>query len=623
MQLAKYFATGDSAPLTEQGYQSIATMRSDTEMNVFIRRLMESKNLVCVDDSALTGFVGWYSGDKATQTFMLLENQLHSQSWVKSIDEFLKDKEPANYAPGIFRISYSRGVPVSAGEQRESKLIANVKPGTEVHVVKIGQIIQNRLRVKIQKPAGWISLRHMELGTKFAEPIVKESSCHKFCAAHESEWAGKCKWATKDCSACAECDEVAAPVATPESFLAATQHGPISPSDTQALTATNTELGESGLTAALSEDGYQLVAERSSDDEMTLFVKRFLTSKGMRCTDEGELQGFVRWYSGSNAVQSFEQLNTEIMEMPWVEKASVQIKFSTESATATQGALGLHRITYGESVPVTAGPARQSVIVGKLVKGDQVNVVEIGDVIENRLRVRIEDPAGWMSLKQMKLGMDFAVPVTQVPTELLNKVTTKKTCQTYCSKHKVQWEHKCQWGSNDCSACSECVPVHAQILSTKEVEMAESEVAVKAEQIVAGCNWDCYLKRYPKLRNEKFEAKNGNNDYARVHFIKHGYAAGRNCKCSEAPKSQRFLKIVTDNAIAEENQAAEAEATEVAELIKGCNWACYLDRYPNLQNPKWEEEKGNIDYAKNHYIEFGRKAGKNCGCDGGEEADNM
>jgi len=265
-----------------------------------------------------------------------------------------------------------------------------------------------------------------------------------------------------------------------------------------------------------------------------------------------------------------------------------------------------------------------------------VNVVEIGDVIENRLRVRIEDPAGWMSLRQVALDVDFAVPMasmelvqdfqeTKGNAKLLSEAElksmptklAKKTCQHYCTKHKGQWEHKCSWSSNDCSACSECIPVNAQILLKKEVETSEADVAVKSfvevEQITEGCNWDCYLKRYPKLKNENWEAKNGNNDYARVHFINHGYAAGRNCKCGVS--SQKFLKIMTDNAIAEENQAAEAEAAEEAELIKDCNWACYLDRYPNLQNKQWEEEKGNIDYARNHYLEFGRKSGKNCGCD--------
>merc|ERR1719424_2446344 len=116
---------------------------------------------------------------------------------------------------------------------------------------------------------------------------------------------------------------------------------------------------------------------------MTHFANRFLAHYGMHCTDEGELQGFVQWYSGEKAVQSFEQLSTEIMEMPWVSKAPV-----ATSAVRTQGALGLHRIVFTGGVPVTAGPARQSAIVAKLMEGDHVKVMEIGDVVDNRLRVR-------------------------------------------------------------------------------------------------------------------------------------------------------------------------------------------------------------------------------------------
>ena len=50
------------------------------------------------------------------------------------------------------------------------------------------------------------------------------------------------------------------------------------------------------------------------------------------------------------------------------------------------------------------------------------------------------------------------------------------------------------------------------------------------------------------------------------------------------------------------------------ELIKGCDWNCYLDRYPKIRNEKWEQEKGNQDYARSHYLKFGRVAGKNCKC---------
>jgi len=59
---------------------------------------------------------------------------------------------------------------------------------------------------------------------------------------------------------------------------------------------------------------------------------------------------------------------------------------------------------------------------------------------------------------------------------------------------------------------------------------------------------------------------------------------------------------------------AKADA-DVESIIKGCDWKCYVERYPILRNEKWEREHGNLDYARDHYVRAGHSKGKNCRCD--------
>jgi len=63
-------------------------------------------------------------------------------------------------------------------------------------------------------------------------------------------------------------------------------------------------------------------------------------------------------------------------------------------------------------------------------------------------------------------------------------------------------------------------------------KLDEAELLVA--RIVSGCDWNCYVKNYPNLKNEKWEQENGNMDYARTHYVKYGFEHGLNCKCEVA-----------------------------------------------------------------------------------------
>jgi len=160
----------------------------------------------------------------------------------------------------------------------------------------------------------------------------------------------------------------------------------------------------------------------------------------------------------------------------------------------------------------------------------------------------------------------------------------------------------------------------------------EHDVESQVTQMTRGCNWDCYLQRYPTLRNQKWEDEKGNLDYACNHFIRFGFAAGKDCKCDANITDQGSGILLAVKAadqgndillagasIQESFETSEVddtkESAEVAEMTKGCNWDCYIERYPALKNEKWEREHGNLDYARTHFIEHGYEAGKLCQCD--------
>ena len=50
-------------------------------------------------------------------------------------------------------------------------------------------------------------------------------------------------------------------------------------------------------------------------------------------------------------------------------------------------------------------------------------------------------------------------------------------------------------------------------------------------EMCKSCNWDCYLKRYPGLKNKQWEAEHPQKglEYAKLHYVKYGRAAGRSC----------------------------------------------------------------------------------------------
>jgi hypothetical protein len=80
-----------------------------------------------------------------------------------------------------------------------------------------------------------------------------------------------------------------------------------------------------GTNAELTEEGYQLVAALTSDDEMMSFMTRVLLAEGLEVSEisEESLRNVASSFSGENEesapVQSFQQLRLSLLNQDWVQ----------------------------------------------------------------------------------------------------------------------------------------------------------------------------------------------------------------------------------------------------------------------------------------------------------------
>eukprot|EP00448_Togula_jolla_P018027 CAMPEP_0170591466 /NCGR_PEP_ID=MMETSP0224-20130122/12420_1 /TAXON_ID=285029 /ORGANISM="Togula jolla, Strain CCCM 725" /LENGTH=170 /DNA_ID=CAMNT_0010915335 /DNA_START=78 /DNA_END=590 /DNA_ORIENTATION=+ len=88
-----------------------------------------------------------------------------------------------------------------------------------------------------------------------------------------------------------------------------------------------------GMQAPLTRVGYLQVATACSDEEMKAFIYRVLLGHGrqIKAGEEDTLNGFVPFFSGTAAVQDFDQLQEELKVAEWTEPAA-QLQMFLERA---------------------------------------------------------------------------------------------------------------------------------------------------------------------------------------------------------------------------------------------------------------------------------------------------
>jgi len=79
--------SGVSAPLNETGYQKVAELKSDNEMASYVRRVLKAHKLALKEGKLgdFNGVVKYYSGTRATQSFLRLQEELKHAQWVDSL----------------------------------------------------------------------------------------------------------------------------------------------------------------------------------------------------------------------------------------------------------------------------------------------------------------------------------------------------------------------------------------------------------------------------------------------------------------------------------------------------------------------------------------------------------
>lgn len=86
-------AVARTAPLTEEGYLSIVALHSNEQMRCFVRRVLAANGLGVSQsmEGALSGFVPFYSGQKATQSLQNMQRELQNTPWVVRIPAFVAE----------------------------------------------------------------------------------------------------------------------------------------------------------------------------------------------------------------------------------------------------------------------------------------------------------------------------------------------------------------------------------------------------------------------------------------------------------------------------------------------------------------------------------------------------
>lgn len=110
--------SGMDAPLNEIGYKKVAKLKSQPEMETFVKRVISQRKLYIVDEGSLKGLLPYYDGVKAKQSYKALDEEI-SRAMKKKRNPWLSTKP-------VSAKDYSKPIkPVAmAMAKRKSKLKA-------------------------------------------------------------------------------------------------------------------------------------------------------------------------------------------------------------------------------------------------------------------------------------------------------------------------------------------------------------------------------------------------------------------------------------------------------------------------------------------------------------------
>jgi len=293
---------GSTAALTEQGYQNVASLQSDTEMQLFMERVLAAEARSVLDWTGLAGTVPYYSGTKGTQDLESMKTELRSASWAgegggrvasltpEGYKEVVGAKNNAQMKAFMRRILDKEGLVVT-----DEASFNGVVPfysgvvGSQTFQVMRAEVLNSQWALPLKDWDGVTgeTAPLNELGYELVAKMQKDDEMRAFIVRLLSTEARHVK------------DEFGLHAMVP--FFSGTK-------TTQDMKALKVELRDPkhdvwladgvGRTADLSEEGYQKVAAQKSDVQMKAFIRRALVVNHMRINEEGGLSGFVPYYSG-------------------------------------------------------------------------------------------------------------------------------------------------------------------------------------------------------------------------------------------------------------------------------------------------------------------------------------
>jgi len=310
MQYVQFAGRTAETALNEQGFQSVAKLRNDTEMGHFIERIVGSMDLTVVKHGrqGLEQFAALYSGqDNTTEagpnktTVELVKQEvrrlakLPGGSWVSQTgNSAALNEEGFSTVVRLGRRSeMDRFVRRTVAEMLDRKVVDEKKlhvmipyfTGKKGH--KGFQELIDTLKLVVVSGKSWLAPLH--------EPLRHAGeSCFLDC-----QKTGYCDWCGAGNACCEEAD-----AQSPKECRAVLSEFATSGSECMEVA--------SGMRAPLSHKGLEALVNLKNNTETERFVLRVIDDLGYKVTSQMSVMGLVPFYSGAKATKSFGALLEEL-----------------------------------------------------------------------------------------------------------------------------------------------------------------------------------------------------------------------------------------------------------------------------------------------------------------------
>jgi hypothetical protein len=136
---------GWTAPLDEDGYKAIVSLKSDDDMDMFMRRVIDAYDCKILNQGGFMGVVPWFSGTTAAQTFVKLQETLMFAVLDTKHAPWLSYKNTDGTTGSGAELSFMGYVEVAALRKEEE-------------MVKFARRVCDKVGVKVVKEDGFMAM---------------------------------------------------------------------------------------------------------------------------------------------------------------------------------------------------------------------------------------------------------------------------------------------------------------------------------------------------------------------------------------------------------------------------------------------------------------------------------